>query len=149
MIVDPVHAAVDWHFVHLDRSQLLSLLNDGSSPVSQGQNDDPGIGQKTFRTGVAGRPSSRHLVEKMARRRLDAGDYPKTFKEFSEQLAEQLKVEEPEAHPMTPKTIRNSFGSLWPGAQHAQNKKSFQISGDYIGRLKSSICRSLPDGDPA
>jgi hypothetical protein len=113
MIVDPVHAAGEWHFVHLDRMQFLSLLNDGSTPVSQGENDDPRISRKTFRTGAAGRPSSKHLVERMARRRLDAGDFPETHREFSEQLAEQLKVEEPEAHPMTPKAIRNSLGHLW------------------------------------
>jgi hypothetical protein len=49
----------------------------------------------------------------MAEQRLTNGDYPETLKNFSEQLARELKQNEPEAAPMTAKTIRNAIRELW------------------------------------
>jgi hypothetical protein len=57
----------------------------------------------------------------MAQRKLDDGDCPNTLIEFSRQLAEELRVAEPEAAPMTPKTISNVIRKLW-NARHKPPK---------------------------
>jgi hypothetical protein len=83
------------------------------SPDPQSPDADVQEERKTFRTGAAGRPTSKHLVMKEARRRLDAGNYPEFLKTFSEELENWLKVAEPEAAPMTAKTIQNNLRELW------------------------------------
>jgi hypothetical protein len=104
-----------WYFVHLDRENFVSLLLDIGASVKHTPETDLQGKQKTFESGVAGRPTSIHLVLPLARSRLDAGDYPDTFREFSEQLAEALAKNEPNAHRMTPKAIRNNreLRELW------------------------------------
>jgi hypothetical protein len=107
-----------WYFVHLDREGFVSLLGDMGISVQQ-EPDPPGPDaavpdeRKTYNTGVAGRPSSQHLVREMARRRFEKGDIPDTLTQLAEQLAEQLKNEEPLAAPMTAKTIANRFRDEW------------------------------------
>jgi hypothetical protein len=78
--------------------------------------DAPG-NRKTFTTGTPGRPTSKHLVLPMAQRKLNDGDYPKTLIGFSRQLAEELRIAEPAAAPMTPKTISNVIRKLWQARQ--------------------------------
>jgi hypothetical protein len=107
-----------WHFVHLDREQFEALLREMGVSVQQNPNpqspdpDVPGV-RKTFTTGVAGRPSSRHLVQPEAKRRLDAGSSPETLAAFSRQLAAWLKDTEPLAAPMTARTIESAIRDLW------------------------------------
>jgi hypothetical protein len=108
----------DWRDVHLDRQEFEALLREmGVSVQLNPAADVPGE-RKTFTTGMPGRPTSRHLVMELARRRLDAGDYPATLVEFSKQLADELKRAEPKATPMTPKTVGNAIRELW----HAHRK---------------------------
>jgi hypothetical protein len=109
------HSTEDWHDVHLDREQFEALLRDMDVSVTQGPDAHVQRERKTFRTGAAGRSTSIHLVLKMAQRRLDAGDYPESLTMFCEQLAAELKATEPEAAPMTAKTMRNSakLRELW------------------------------------
>jgi hypothetical protein len=123
VIVQPENeSSTPWYFVHLDREQFVSLLSDmgisvKQSPDPQSPDTDVPGKRKTLTTGVAGRPTSRHLVEKMARRRLDTEDYPETLAAFSEELAKELRDAEPEAARMTAKTIKNAIGPLWRARQ--------------------------------
>jgi hypothetical protein len=103
----------DWHDVHLDREAFVLLLRDMDVSVKQNPDADVQGERKTFRTGAAGRPTSKHLVLKIAQRQLDAWDYPEKLTTFSEQLAAELKATEPEAAPMTAKTVRNVISELW------------------------------------
>lgn len=108
-------SAINWSDVHLDRQAFVLWLRDMGVSVQQiTEGDVPGE-RKTFRTGAAGRPTSMHLVLKMVQSRLDMGDYPESLTTFSEQLAAALKANEPEAAPMTAKTIRNNLEirELW------------------------------------
>jgi hypothetical protein len=89
------------------------LLRDMGVSVQQNPDADAMGKRKTFTTGTPGRPTSKHLVLPMAQRKLDDGDYPKTLIGFSSQLAEQLRIAEPGAAPMTPKTISNVIRKLW------------------------------------
>jgi hypothetical protein len=107
-----------WRDVHLDRVDFEALLRDmGVSVVQSLDADAPGK-LKTSRTGGPGRPTSKHFVLKRARRRLDAGDYPPTLALFSRELADELRREEPDAAPMTAKTVSNAVRKLW----HARQK---------------------------
>jgi hypothetical protein len=105
----------DWYDVHLDRQQFESLLREMGVSVTQSPDADVQGERKTFRTGAAGRPTSMFFVQKIAQRRLDAGDRPESLTTFSEQLAAELKDTEPEATPVAPKTIRNNaeLRELW------------------------------------
>jgi len=108
-------SAIDWSDVHLDRHAFVLLLRDMGVSVQQIPEADVPGERKTFRTGAAGRPTSMHFVLDMAKRRLDARDYPESKTKFSEELAAELKATEPKAVPIKPKTIRNSaeFKDLW------------------------------------
>jgi hypothetical protein len=105
----------DWRDVHLDRKEFEALLQNTGVPVQQSADADGPGDQKIFKSGVAGRPTSINLVLPIALSRLNAGDYPDTQTEFSEQLAEDLAKAEPQAPRMTPKAIRNNpkFRELW------------------------------------
>jgi hypothetical protein len=83
----------------------VSLLNDISISVKPGLEDV----RKTFRTGVAGRPSSKHIVMRMAEQRLASAGPPESWPALSEELARDLKRYHPDAPPMTAKTIRNAL----------------------------------------
>ena len=111
-------SSTPWCFVHLDREEFASLLRDMGVSVRQNLDDAPGS-LKTYNTGLAGRPTSIHLVLPIAQSRLDAGDYPDTLTEFSEQLADAVAKAEPLAHRMTPKAIRNNpkLRELWRARQ--------------------------------
>ncbi len=116
--IDGEVLGVDWYDVYLDREQFASLLRDMGVLVQQSpdpQSPDPDLQgeRKTTRTGAQGRPTSRHFVEKEARCRIDAGNYPATLAAFSKELANWLKVTEPEAAPMTAKTIENNIREMW------------------------------------
>jgi hypothetical protein len=104
---------LDWRDVHLDREDFEALLQAmGVSVVQSLDADAPGK-LKTSRTGGPGRPTSKHFVLKRARRRLDAGDYPSKLSMFSRELADALRNEEPDAAPMTAKTVANAIRQLW------------------------------------
>ena len=109
---------MDWWDVHLDREGFEALLRDmGVSVVQSLDADAPGK-LKTSMTGGPGRPTSKHFVLKRARRRLDACDYPPTLAMFSRELADELRREEPDAAPMTAKTVANAIREVW----HAHQK---------------------------
>jgi hypothetical protein len=112
---------MDWQHVHVDREQFEALLREMGVSVPQIPETDAQGKQKTFTTGAPGRPTSKHLVLPMAQRKLDDGDYPKTLIGLSRQLAEELRIAEPEAALMTPKTISNVIRKLWQ-ARHKPPK---------------------------
>jgi hypothetical protein len=92
---------------------VVALLRDmGVSVVQSLDAGAPGK-RKTLRSGVPGRPTSKHLVLEKARCRLDAGDYPSKLSVFSRELADALRNEEPAAAPMTAKTVANAIRKLW------------------------------------
>jgi hypothetical protein len=109
---------MDWRDVHLDREDFKVLLQAMGVSVMQSLDADAPGKLKTSRTGGPGRPTSKHFVLQRARRRLDAGDYPSTLAMFSRELADALALEEPDAAPMTAKTVSNAVRKLW----HARQK---------------------------
>lgn len=117
----PPFFTMDWRDVHVDREDFEALLREMGVSVQQNPDADAPGKRKTFATGTPGRPTSKHLVLPMAQRKLDDGDCPNTLIEFSRQLAEELRVAEPEAAPMTPKTISNVIRKLW-NARHKPPK---------------------------
>jgi hypothetical protein len=109
---------MDWYDVHLDREDFEALLHSMGVSVTQGPNTDAPGKRKTLKTGMPGRPTSKHLVLETARRRLESGNLPSSLAGFSRELAEGLLSEEPLAAPMKPKTISNAIRKLW----HAHQK---------------------------
>jgi hypothetical protein len=108
---------MDWHDVHLDREDFEALLQAMDVSVVQSLDADAPGKRKTLTTGMPGRPTSRHLILEIARRRLDAGNYPPTLAAFSRELADALAKEEPGAARMTPKTVSNAVRPLWRAHQ--------------------------------
>jgi hypothetical protein len=118
---------MDWHDVHLVRAEFLSLLSSmGVLPIKGPETNASG-NENTTKTGMPGRPTSKHLVLQMAQRRLEGGNIPGTLTAFSEELAEALRIEHSEAAPATPKTIRNAIRKLWHS--HKKPPKSAGSSG--------------------
>jgi hypothetical protein len=109
---------MQWYDVHLDREDFEALLHSMAVSVTQGPNTDAPGKRKTLKTGMPGRPTSKHLVLEIARRRFDAGSLPSKLSVFSRELAEALLSEEPLAASMKPKTIGNAIRKLW----HAHQK---------------------------
>ena len=114
-------SSTPWYFVHLDRKDFVSLLRNMGVSVRQSpdpqSSPDPDIPEerKTFTTGVAGRPTSMHLVLREAQRRLDAIDYPESLTAFTKELAKWLEVAQPDAAPTKPRTMSNNrqLQELW------------------------------------
>ena len=104
-------SATVWYFVHLDREQFASFLKDMDLEVKHEEGADE-------RTGVPGRPSSIHLLLPEARRRLDAGQVPKSITVFSRELADWFKINYPRKMPLKPRSIENALRELW----HAHKK---------------------------
>lgn len=105
---------VDWCDVHVDREQFAQLLKDMGISVEPQKNDIDVAGKrKTFKSGGPGRDTSKHLILPEAKRRIAAGEYPKTLAGFSRELAEWLETNEPLAAPMTAGTIENAVRELW------------------------------------
>jgi hypothetical protein len=94
-------ASIPWYFVHLDREGFAALVQEIGASVP------------IYKTGAPGRPTSKHLVEQEAKRRLDAGEIPKTLAEFSRQLAEWHRTTHPSAPQMVAHTIENSIRGMW------------------------------------
>jgi hypothetical protein len=67
----------------------------------------------TYTTGAPGRPSSWHLVEPEAKRRMKEKKVPETLGEFACSLAEWLSNAHPEAARLKPKTIENKLREAW------------------------------------
>jgi hypothetical protein len=111
---------MDWYDVHLDREGFEVLLRGIGVSVIQGFDTQAPGKRKTLNSGMPGRPTSKHLVLAMAKRRLEQGNLPSSLTALSQELAEALRREEPEAAPATPKTIRNAIRKLW----HAHQKPS-------------------------
>jgi hypothetical protein len=108
---------VDWRDVHLDREDFEALLRDmGVSVVQSLDAVAPGK-RKTLTTGMPGRPTSKHLVLEIARRRFDAGNLPSNLAAFSRELADALRNEEPQAAPMKAKTVCNAVREPWRAHQ--------------------------------
>jgi hypothetical protein len=117
---------IDWCDVHIDRAQFASFLREMGVTVLQ--NLDPGALQnvdaeapadlsdlETSGTGLAGRPRSVQFVLPMAKKRLDAKDYPDSKTEFAKQLAKDFAEAAPKAHHPKPNSIRNNpeFSEMW------------------------------------
>jgi hypothetical protein len=108
---------VDWRDVHLDREDFEAFLRDmGVSVVQSLDAVAPGK-RKTLTTGMPGRPTSKHLVLEIARRRFDAGNLPSSLAAFSRELADALRNEEPQAAPMKAKTVCNAIREPWRAHQ--------------------------------
>jgi hypothetical protein len=75
--------------------------------------------QPVYRTGGAGRPSSRHLIEAELNRRAEAGTTRPTLRLEAASLVAWLRKAHPEAAPATQKTIENlirgTYRKLRPG----------------------------------
>ena len=107
----------DWRDVHLDREDFEALLRDMGVSVVQSLDAVAQGKRKTLTTGMPGRPTSKHLVLEIARRRFDAGNLPSNLTAFSRELADALRNEEPQAAPMKAKTVCNAVRGLWRAHQ--------------------------------
>ena len=63
----------DWRDVHLDRKSFEALLQDMGMTVQRSSDADLPSDQTIYTTGLAGRPTSIHLILPMARGRLSPG----------------------------------------------------------------------------
>jgi hypothetical protein len=108
---------LDWRDVHLDREDFEALLRDMSISVVQSLDAVAPGKRKTLTTGMPGRPTSKHLVLEIARRRFDAGNLPSNLAAFSRELADALRNEEPQAAPMKAKTVCNAIREPWRAHQ--------------------------------
>ncbi len=115
---------MDWHDVHLDREGFEALLRSMGVSVVQGPHTGAPGERKTLKTGMPGRPTSKHLVLERARRRLDAGNPPSSLAQLSRELADALRKEEPGAAPMTAKTVSNAIRDLWRAHQKPRKPDS-------------------------
>jgi hypothetical protein len=70
----------------------------------------------TDKTGAAGRPSSRHLVEAEFKRRKASGDQASSLGDEARFLADWLKKSHPELAPMKATSIENTIRGLYRGA---------------------------------
>jgi hypothetical protein len=106
---------VEWWDVHLDRDQFALLLQDMGVAVEPTGDSGMKENKSILWTGLAGRPTAVPLALAKAKRRLADGDYPDTKKEFSEQIVDAVKNDEPQAPPMTAKALSNNpkFSELW------------------------------------
>jgi hypothetical protein len=109
---------MDWRDVHLDREDFEALLRSMGVTVMQGLDTDAPGKRKTLKTGMPGRPTSKHLVLEMARRRLEGGNLPSSLIAFSQELAEALPIEHQGVPPVTAKTVSNAIRKVW----HAREK---------------------------
>ena len=77
----------------------------------QGQpvEDERHVEPERYRSGLPGRPSSKHLIEQEFRRRASANECKSTLSAEARELHEWLKKEYPDAPPATPKTITNNI----------------------------------------
>ncbi len=88
---------------------------------------DPG--QKITRTGVAGRPSSIHVIEIELRRRVEQKEAEKTMAAESRYLARWLREAHPDLPPTTPKGIANKLGKLFRALKEGRDLPEIKISG--------------------
>jgi hypothetical protein len=68
--------------------------------------------QTTYSTGLAGKPTSWHLIEPECRRRYNAGERHPTRAEWARTLASWLGSEHPSAAVTKPKTLTNRLSGL-------------------------------------
>jgi hypothetical protein len=117
----------DWEDVHLEREAFVLWLRDMGGSVKECLVADVPGNQKLYKTGLPGRPTSIQLILQMARKRLDAEDYPETFTKFAEELAEAFAAAEPDAPRATVKTLTNSadLRGLW---RHRKQDKKIEAS---------------------
>jgi hypothetical protein len=106
---------VEWHDVYLNRNQYASLLKDMGVSVEPSSDSDASDKSKIYNTGLPGRSTAKQLALPIAERRLANGDYPDTKKGFAEQIVDAVRKAEPQAPPMTAKTLTNDpkFSELW------------------------------------
>jgi len=99
----------DWYFVHLDKQQFVSLLESMGLTAQAPRN--------THRTGAPGKPTTAHVMERLAKEMLDAGTSAKDLTEFAAQveikLDEYLRIHDPDAPRLKAKTIRNRLTKMW------------------------------------
>ena len=108
---EPVPSSRDYH--GSKDQQLVRIEPDAVPPaVSAGENDGRSITdydrtESSYRTGLPGRPSSKHLCLAEARRRIASEDLGDSRAKFCDNLSEWLKAEHPLAAPITAKTLSN------------------------------------------
>lgn len=115
--------------IHPDRWRILVPDFDGSSarvpdgelilgirvfpgPFGNAAAAEPIANQETLRTGFAGRPSSRHLLEAEMKRRAKVGDLKSSLRQEAKELADWLRLMHSEFPPAKANTIRNSLADL-------------------------------------
>jgi hypothetical protein len=95
--------------LHFDKAEFDAWLGDLDLPPTE----EPPTHEPTYRTGLPGRPTSRHIITLEAVRRLDAGEAPSSLGQFSSDLSKWLKRVHPEAAPAEAGTIENRLRVLW------------------------------------
>lgn len=99
--------------LHISNLELSSLDVDRLWPT---------LSIKTYRTGLPGRRTSKHLVEAELRRRFEAGERHATFAGWAKVLSEWLTAI-PEAAPMGPATLANELPKIFKIAGYERPTK--------------------------
>lgn len=90
------------HYADQSTSRSLILLKEADvSSIMDALAPAP------MRTGLAGRPSSVHLIIPEAKRRIEAGARPKSIRDFAIEMAAWTK-QTPGVTPVTPKTLQGN-----------------------------------------
>src|SRR5205823_4542542 len=94
-------------------------------PFGNAAATEPITNQETLRTGFAGRPSSRHLLEAEMKRRAKVGDLKSSLRQEAKELADWLRLMHSEFPPAMANTIRNSLADLYRGASRSGAPRVF------------------------
>lgn len=112
-LIDYYNSDDEWAERHDNKIRLHREDIDNSFPASEkavsANLDGAAREQLTYRTGVAGRPSSKHLASKQMQRRASEGKLCDKLAEEVRELCEWLGKSHPEAPPATPKALENAL----------------------------------------
>jgi hypothetical protein len=100
--------------IRLEWADLDRLLEE-KFPIEDAagvRRKEPLSSHEVFRTGFAGRPSGKHLIETEMQRRAESGELNRSCAAEADELAEWYKLTQPGAPSLKAKTIRNSLGEL-------------------------------------
>jgi hypothetical protein len=108
---------VEYRSVRLLTDQLLKVspelhleLRSRYPEPCEPPNEDE---RRTYRTGLAGRPSGRHLVKTEMERRASRGELKHSLRAEAKELADWYAASHPQAPPIKDGAIRNSFADLY------------------------------------
>ena len=115
---DAFWAGNKWTQVRFRAMQIMALR-----PLAAADDTEEVAPPKpSYRTGVQGRPSSKHLVEAEMRRHFETGQLHTTLSAEVNSLGEWLTAQHPDAPPMTKKGAENALRHLYKELLRRKNE---------------------------